>query len=96
MGARMLEQRRDDVDADHVAHERRDRECQRARAGADVEHPFVAERRHERPELLTHELDLLLGMLRDPFGRRTEASADLVGIRPLSHRRRCAARAAAC
>ena len=40
--ARLLEQFGDDVDADHLAHVRRQREGERARAGAGVERPLVA------------------------------------------------------
>ncbi len=46
--ARELEQLRDTVDADHLAHERCERKRERACPGADVERPLVAARQHER------------------------------------------------
>ena len=47
MAARELEQLRDEVDADDLAHERRQRNRERPRARADVEGPLVPGQRQQ-------------------------------------------------
>ena len=86
--ARPLEQLGDDVDADDLADERRQRECKRARAGPAVERALVSTRSHEGAKLLAHRLDLLLGVSRDALGRCTEARAHVVDVRPVRLRHR--------
>ncbi len=86
VGAGVLEQLRNDVDSDDLAHEWRERQCQRPRTGADVERPFVAGRRDERLQLLSHRLHLTVGMLGDAFGSGAEPCAHLVDVRVLRHR----------
>ena len=68
--SRTLEQLRNDVDADNVAHERRQGQRERSRAGACVERVLVSARRDEGPHLLAHQLDLPLRMLDDEPGCR--------------------------
>ena len=83
--ARELEQLGNAIDAHDLPHERRQRECERARAAADVDRPLVAFGQDERLHLLGQR----------GRARVLERGHALGGPREtvLSHRRRRAARA---
>ncbi len=85
VAARVLQELRDDVDADHLANERRERQRKRPGAGAAVERTVVSARLDEGAELLPHHLDLSRGVLRNELGRRAEARANVLDV-GLSHR----------
>jgi hypothetical protein len=69
---RELEELGDRVDADDVAHERRERERQRAGPGADVEGVFVAGWTDEVAHLLTEQCGTAILADGDPLRRARE------------------------
>ena len=91
--ARGSEQLRDEVDADDVPDERRERQRQRSRAGAGVEHALVsAEGREERLQLLAQALDLTPRVRGNALGGLGEARAHGVVVAHASTTSRLARR----
>ena len=85
VGGRILARRReqlgDEVDADDLADERREGECERARARSRVEHALVAaERREELRELLSQRVDLRARVRDERLGVLAEARAHRVVV----------------
>jgi hypothetical protein len=93
--ARTLQQLGDDVNADHVAHQRREGERERSGARPGIEGVLLAAWLDERANLLTYQLDLPLGMLGDERRGCAEARTNLFGVRSrLRHRSPSCARGA--
>jgi hypothetical protein len=71
--AALFDQLRDDVDADDLAHERRESDRERTRAGADIERALLARQRQQvaQPLLLRCRAAVLL--LREELSRLAEA-----------------------
>jgi len=74
--AALFDQLRDDVDADDLAHERResDRERAGAGAGADIKRALLARQRQQVAQPLLRRCRAAVLLLRDELSRLAEAS----------------------
>jgi len=71
--AALFEQLRDDVDADHLAHERRQPDRERAGACADIERALLAGQGQQSAQTLPRRCHAAVMLLPDELSRLTEA-----------------------
>jgi hypothetical protein len=71
--AALFDQLRDDVDADDLAHERRESDRERAGAGTDIERALLAGQRQQVAQPLLRRCRAAVLLLRDELSRLAEA-----------------------
>ena len=71
--AALREQLRDDVDADHLAHERRERDRERTRARADVERALLTGQRQQTAQVFLRRSSPTILLARDQPGSLAES-----------------------
>ncbi len=68
-----MEKLRDDVDADHLAHERRERARERAGAGTDIKRALLAGQGQQSAQTLPRRCRAAVVLLPDQLSRLAEA-----------------------